>query len=64
MCRYQYASAIFTGLMIRSVRFWLRAICGCRAVDRAVDDDIGDVHAVLGIVLGQHLCQGAHQARG
>src|SRR5205823_3603590 len=24
MCRYQYASAILTGLMMRSVRFWLR----------------------------------------
>ena len=29
-------------------------------VDAAVDDDVGHVHAVLGILLGQHLRQGAH----
>ena len=33
-------------------------------VDRAVDHDVGDVHAVLGILLGQHLRQGAHHDPG
>src|SRR6516225_9581417 len=41
-----------------------RQLAAARRVDRTVDDDVGDVHAVFRIFLGQDLRQSAHQDPG